>query len=85
MTWCRWRPGAAGSGIVFVRTDLGRIRIPALIAYAGPSFYATVLQKDGATVSTIEHLMAALEDQMAAQNNPNLTLDDLVAQAGGHG
>jgi UDP-3-O-[3-hydroxymyristoyl] N-acetylglucosamine deacetylase len=56
----RFRPSAAGSGIVFVRTDLGGIRIPALIANAGPSFYATVLQKDGATVSTIEHLMAAL-------------------------
>jgi UDP-3-O-[3-hydroxymyristoyl] N-acetylglucosamine deacetylase len=36
------------------------MRIPALIENAGPSFYATVLKKDGATVSTIEHLMAAL-------------------------
>lgn len=54
------RPAPAGSGVVFVRTDLGGLRIPALIRYAGPSFYATVLQKDGATISTIEHLMAAL-------------------------
>ena len=54
------RPAPPDSGIVFVRTDLGGIRIPALIENAGPSFYATVLQKDGATVSTIEHLMAAL-------------------------
>jgi UDP-3-O-[3-hydroxymyristoyl] N-acetylglucosamine deacetylase len=54
------RPAPPDSGIVFVRTDLGRIKIPALIENAGPSFYATVLQKDGATVSTIEHLMAAL-------------------------
>ena len=53
-------PAPAGSGIVFVRTDLGGTRIPALIENAGPSFYATVLEKDGATVSTIEHLMAAL-------------------------
>ena len=53
-------PTAAESGIVFVRTDLGGTRIPALLDYAGPSFYATVLEKDGATVSTIEHLMAAL-------------------------
>jgi UDP-3-O-[3-hydroxymyristoyl] N-acetylglucosamine deacetylase len=53
-------PAPAGSGIVFVRTDLGGTRIPALIENAGPSFYATVLQKDGAAVSTIEHLMAAL-------------------------
>ena len=56
----RLTPAAAQSGIVFVRTDLDRIRIPALIENAGPSFYATVLRKDGATVSTIEHLMAAL-------------------------
>ena len=56
----RLRPAAPNSGIVFVRRDLGGIRIPALIENAGPSFYATVLQKDGATVSTIEHLMAAL-------------------------
>jgi UDP-3-O-[3-hydroxymyristoyl] N-acetylglucosamine deacetylase len=54
------RPAPANSGIVFVRKDLGGIRIPAIIENAGPSFYATVLQKDGATVSTIEHLMAAL-------------------------
>jgi len=56
----RLRPAPPNSGIVFVRADLGGIRIPALIENAGPSFYATVLQKDGATVSTIEHLMAAL-------------------------
>ena len=56
----RLRPAPPNSGIVFVRADLGGIRIPALIENSGPSFYATVLQKDGATVSTIEHLMAAL-------------------------
>jgi UDP-3-O-[3-hydroxymyristoyl] N-acetylglucosamine deacetylase len=54
------KPAPPDSGIVFVRTDLGRITIPALIENAGPSFYATVLQKNGATVSTIEHLRAAL-------------------------
>jgi len=59
---CRLRlvPAAAETGIVFVRADLGGVRIPALLENAGPSFYATVLQKDGASVSTIEHLMAAL-------------------------
>jgi UDP-3-O-[3-hydroxymyristoyl] N-acetylglucosamine deacetylase len=53
-------PAEASTGIVFVRTDLGGARIPARLENAGPSFYATVLQKDEATVSTIEHLMAAL-------------------------
>ena len=49
-------PAPAGTGIVFVRTDLKDARIPALIENAGPSFYATVLEKNGATVSTIVHL-----------------------------
>ncbi|HEX4825016.1 MAG TPA: UDP-3-O-acyl-N-acetylglucosamine deacetylase [Candidatus Polarisedimenticolaceae bacterium] len=53
-------PAAAGTGIVFVRTDLGGARIEATLDNAGPSFYATVLARDGASVSTIEHLMAAL-------------------------
>ncbi len=54
------RPAPAETGIVFVREDLGGARIPASIRYSGPSFYATVLTRDGASVSTIEHLMAAL-------------------------
>lgn len=53
-------PAEAETGIVFVRTDEGGARIPATLDFAGPSFYATVLQKDGIRVSTIEHLMAAL-------------------------
>ena len=53
-------PAAAGTGIVFVRTDLDGARIPATLENAGPSFYATVLKRGSATVSTIEHLMAAL-------------------------
>lgn len=53
-------PGEPQSGIVFVRSDLGNLSIPARLEYAGPSFYATVLQRDGATVSTIEHLLAAV-------------------------
>ena len=53
-------PSTEPTGIVFVRTDLGGVRVPATLESAGPSFYATVLQKDGAQISTIEHLMAAL-------------------------
>ncbi len=53
-------PAEAGTGVVFVRTDRPEVEIPATLAHAGPSFYATVLQKDGVTVSTVEHLMAAL-------------------------
>lgn len=56
----RLLPAPAGSGVVFVRTDAGSVEIPARLENAGPSFYATVLERDGTTVSTIEHLMAAL-------------------------
>jgi len=53
-------PAVAGTGVVFVRTDLGCAEIPARLENAGPSFYATVLRRGDATVGTIEHLMAAL-------------------------
>jgi UDP-3-O-[3-hydroxymyristoyl] N-acetylglucosamine deacetylase len=56
----RLEPAPAESGIVFVRTDAGDLEIPATLEHAGPSFYATVLQRGGVSVSTIEHLMAAL-------------------------
>ena len=64
----------AGSGVVFVRSDCSGARIAARLENAGPSFYATVLQKDGVTVSTIEHLMAALY---------SLQIDDLVIELDG--
>jgi UDP-3-O-[3-hydroxymyristoyl] N-acetylglucosamine deacetylase len=53
-------PAPAGSGIVFVRTDAGGACVEARLENAGPSFYATVLCSGGVTVSTVEHLMAAL-------------------------
>jgi UDP-3-O-[3-hydroxymyristoyl] N-acetylglucosamine deacetylase len=56
----RLLPAEAGSGIVFVRTDAGGVEIPATLDHAGPSNYATVIQTGDLTVSTIEHLMAAL-------------------------
>ena len=59
-TRLRLLPAEAGSGIVFVRTDAGRLEIPANLDHAGPSFYATVIQRGDVVVRTIEHLMAAL-------------------------
>lgn len=53
-------PAEPSSGIVFARVDESGLEIPATLAFAGPSFYATVLERDGVRVSTIEHLMAAL-------------------------
>lgn len=53
------KPAAAGTGVVFRRADLG-IDIPATIDHVTAINYATVLGKDGATVETVEHLLAAL-------------------------
>lgn len=57
------RPAPADTGVVFVRTDLpgGPKRIPALADRVRDTRLATVIGDDsGATVSTVEHLMAAL-------------------------
>jgi UDP-3-O-[3-hydroxymyristoyl] N-acetylglucosamine deacetylase len=53
------RPAPADTGIVFRRTDLA-IDIPATVAHVTNIQYATVLGRDGATVETVEHLLAAL-------------------------
>lgn len=54
-------PAPADHGIVFVRTDLDRARIPARWDQVTPSQLCTLLDNgQGATVSTVEHVMAAL-------------------------
>ncbi|MCE7887254.1 MAG: UDP-3-O-acyl-N-acetylglucosamine deacetylase [Alphaproteobacteria bacterium PRO2] len=56
------KPAPAGHGIVFVRTDLpGNNRIPALWNNVTDTRLCTVIANEsGASVGTIEHLMAAL-------------------------
>lgn len=51
-------PQAAGSGIVFSRTDAGAT-IPAQAEYAGRLDYATALGEPGRDISTVEHFLAA--------------------------
>jgi hypothetical protein len=54
------RPAAPGIGIVFTRVDLDpAVEIPATASAIGDTRLASVLQKDGARVSTVEHLMSA--------------------------
>jgi UDP-3-O-[3-hydroxymyristoyl] N-acetylglucosamine deacetylase len=53
------KPAAADSGIRFRRTDLG-VEIPASVAHVSGSNHATVLSYNGATVETVEHLLAAI-------------------------
>jgi UDP-3-O-[3-hydroxymyristoyl] N-acetylglucosamine deacetylase len=51
------RPAHAGDGLCFV---LGKTRVPATIDYVVDTSRATVLGRDGVTVSTTEHLLSAL-------------------------
>ena len=54
------RPAPANTGIVFARIDLPvAVDIPVSAMAIGDTRLASVLQKDGARVSTIEHLMSA--------------------------
>jgi UDP-3-O-[3-hydroxymyristoyl] N-acetylglucosamine deacetylase len=53
------KPAAADTGIRFRRTDVN-VEIPATVQHVTSLQYATVLGKDGATVETVEHLLAAL-------------------------
>jgi len=55
----RLRPAPPGTGIVFVRKDLG-ISIPARAENARDQAYATSLHLRGAEARTVEHLLAAL-------------------------
>jgi UDP-3-O-[3-hydroxymyristoyl] N-acetylglucosamine deacetylase len=55
------RPAVADTGIIFHRMDgERRISIPAISANVVDTRLATVIGKEGVSVSTIEHLMAAL-------------------------
>jgi UDP-3-O-[3-hydroxymyristoyl] N-acetylglucosamine deacetylase len=51
-------PAPAGSGIVFVRTDLDRFPIPASWKYVARVSYATSLMRQGVLISTTEHLLS---------------------------
>jgi UDP-3-O-[3-hydroxymyristoyl] N-acetylglucosamine deacetylase len=53
------KPAQADTGVVFRRTDLG-VEIPATVGHVAAFHYATVLGRNGATVETVEHLLAAL-------------------------
>jgi UDP-3-O-[3-hydroxymyristoyl] N-acetylglucosamine deacetylase len=53
------KPAPADTGIRFRRTDLG-VEIPASVAHVSGTNHATVLSSNGATVETVEHLLAAI-------------------------
>lgn len=76
-------PAPPKSGIVFVLP--GDVRIPATAEFVTETARATVLGKDGVTVSTIEHLMAALfamgvDNATVAVTGPEIPVTDGSAQ-----
>ncbi len=56
----RLLPAAENTGVVFRRTDCGGIEIPALASHVSSVELATTLGRDDVTISTVEHLLAAL-------------------------
>lgn len=88
-------PAAAGTGIVFRRTDLDGFEIEAIGRNVARVSYATSLQKKGVLISTTEHLLSAfigigLDNAVVELDNLELPiLDgsskpfvDMVLQAG---
>ncbi len=55
----RLRPAPTNTGIVFIRTDTGNIRIKASVSSVSDTTFATTLSYEGVKVGTVEHLLAA--------------------------
>ena len=54
------RPAPVGTGIVFRRTDLNPVvDVPAVLNSVSSTRMSTTLQRDGISISTVEHLMSA--------------------------
>src|SRR3954470_16030916 len=56
----RITPAAAGTGVVFRRTDLDNFEVEAVSRNVAKVSYATSLMKKGVLISTTEHLLSAL-------------------------
>ena len=52
------RPAKAGTGVVFVRTDLDNFQVPATWQYVARVSYATSLMRQSVLISTTEHLLS---------------------------
>lgn len=53
-------PADEGTGLMFIRTDLGDLRIPALQASTTALDYATTVGRDDVSIGTVEHLLSAI-------------------------
>ena len=55
----RLRPAPNNTGVVFIRTDKGNVRIKASIGSVSDTTFATTLSSEGIRIGTVEHLLAA--------------------------
>jgi UDP-3-O-[3-hydroxymyristoyl] N-acetylglucosamine deacetylase len=74
------KPAPAEHGIRFLRTDVG-VEIPASIEYLARLDHATTLSRDGVSVDTVEHLLAALhglgvDDALVEVDGPEVPILD---------
>ena len=77
------RPAAPGTGIVFSRVDLPTpVDIPAAATSIGDTRLASVLQKDGVRVSTVEHLMSACAGSRYRQPYVDVTAEEIPIMDG---
>jgi UDP-3-O-[3-hydroxymyristoyl] N-acetylglucosamine deacetylase len=68
-------PAPPDTGYIFLRTDLDNFEIPATVEHVSHSSYATTLMRKGVTLSTVEHLLAALRG--AGVDNAYVEVDNL--------
>jgi UDP-3-O-[3-hydroxymyristoyl] N-acetylglucosamine deacetylase len=80
------RPAAANTGIVFRRTDLDQpIDIPAITEHVGDTTLNTCLMKEGARVSTVEHVLSAFSGLGIDNAYVDLTAAELPTMDGSAG
>lgn len=68
-------PAPPDTGYIFLRTDLDNFEIPATVESVAHCSYATTLMHTGVTLSTVEHLLAALRG--GAVDNAYIEVDNL--------
>jgi UDP-3-O-[3-hydroxymyristoyl] N-acetylglucosamine deacetylase len=80
------RPALANSGIIFRRVDLPRpVDIPALSQYVGDTRLSTTLVKNGARISTVEHLLSAFAGLGIDNAYVDLSADEVPIMDGSAG
>jgi UDP-3-O-[3-hydroxymyristoyl] N-acetylglucosamine deacetylase len=71
----RLLPAPPDTGYIFLRADLDNFEIPATVEHVAHSSYATTLMRKGVTLSTVEHLLAALRG--VGVDNAYIEVDNL--------